>query len=215
MHLKVKVVYLVPLLLIGLIGSVFWGVSRGRNPEPSKEEVSRSTKVEGNQLKLGSDYYICPTLVETTPLKSKTGFFSKKPKEWDRNGTAPDVECKISWNGNVVFSSGEKRDSIIANWSPIGTDVANLISSGKIRLDSVIQAATIQFEAGGSIDFEVWDNDAFTKEEIGRLNIPLDSMKEGINKIDTDGLPNIRRIELLVISKNQPEAKLIQQLLMY
>ena len=209
MHRKDKVVYLVPLLLIGLIGAVFWGVSRGRNPEPAKDEVSRSTQMESNQLELGRDYYICPTLVETTPLKSKKGFLSKKPKEseWDRNGTAPDVECMISWNGNVVFSSGEKSDSIIANWSPIGTDVANLISSGKIRLDSVIQAATIKFEAGSSIDFEAWDKDAFSKEEIGRMNIPLESMREGINKIETEGLPNIRRIELLVISKDQPEQR--------
>jgi hypothetical protein len=214
---KFKTSHLLPLLLICLVGAIFFGLSNWDSAEPNNEEDAPvAPRVEGAKLELGEDYYICPVLIETNPQRLARSWFGDKleSKAWDINGTAPDIQCNLTWNGNVVFTSSPKADSLIATWSPIGTDVANLISTGKISLDSVIQAATIKYEEGGSVTLLAWDNDGVTKEEICRVDIPLETLDIGENVIAVDDLPQVLRIVILAIAKVQPEAKLIQQLLM-
>ena len=203
-NIQMKNIYLVPLLVIALIGAIFWGISR--NPDNGDADGNANKdEPKLHKLQVGMDYYICPTLIEVTP-SLKDGL------PWDINGTGPDLECQISWKGNVVFTSGEKSDTLIASWSAVGADIASLILSGKMRLDSVIQAATIHVEPGGQITLQAWDNDIVSREDAGSILIQLETLSEGTNRIPVDG-PGVRRVEILAVRKDQPEAKIIQQLI--
>ena len=139
---KFKFAYLVPLLLICLIGAIFWGLSNGDGAEPNDEDEAPVTPgAEGTKLGIGEDYYLCPVLIEAAPGRLAKSWFEDKleSKAWDINGTAPDIQCNLTWNGNVVYTSSPKADSLIATWSPVGTDVANLISTGNMPAVRVLR----------------------------------------------------------------------------
>ena len=59
---------------------------------------------------LGKNYYLYLSEIELFPTNEDS-------KNWDSGDGGPDVAYSIKWQGNEVFESTTKDDTLLANWS--------------------------------------------------------------------------------------------------
>jgi len=115
-------------------------------------------------------YYVLLTLIEVAP-ETESG------DAWDMGGGAPDIVYEIRWQGQRVFRSSKKSDTLVAKWSNTSIGVSDVVDG--VSIDSSIKAARITVRRGEDLEFIVYDNDIASPDEIGRWTIASTDLRQG------------------------------------
>ncbi|MFP6901032.1 MAG: hypothetical protein VCA36_08815, partial [Opitutales bacterium] len=156
---------LVPVLLVLGSAGFFWWYSEQKNTETNGEEPHSPPVATSGKLVEGQTYYLFASEIELYPT-------DLEGKPWDGGDNGPDIAYRMLWQGNEVFSSDTKDDSLIADWSGLGLELkwSDLLGK-KISPDSAIKAARVRMEEGGRILIEVEDVDLTDDDEAGQYEI--------------------------------------------
>lgn len=192
---------LIPLSLIAIAAGVFLLIA-----DADREEDVPPP--EPKTLKVGKDYYLMVRTIELYP---------KRPGgevAWDRvDGSGPDIAFNLTWQGNIVFESQQKNDTLIGAWDALSLDVKSAVLKGKVDLASSIDAAIIRVEEDTEIGIEVWDSDLAGSDAAGAASMKLSQFKPGDNTFHFE--PNdksaIKRIVVRVIDKALPVKELVEE----
>ena len=192
---------LIPLVLIAAV-AIGYTVLNGSPAEPAD-----GANASPEPLALGEDYYVLVRTIELYPTRPDG-------KSWDRLGdSGPDIRYTFTWQGNIVFESKIKADTLIGSWDALALDLKSAILSGQIDLGGAIDAALIYVESGTEIELGVIDNDLAGKDEAGRVILNLDQLTLGDNEMRFDASADnaIKRVVIRVIDKSLPISQLVEE----
>lgn len=146
--------------------------------------VVLETRVQQNSLELGKDYFLHISLIEVLPTEADGD-------KWDwGDGSAPDLFYRIYWKDTLIHESHLKSDTLIGNWSAVSVQLRDAVLSGSVSLDSVVDAAVVRVEPGGSVVIECWDRDLDWDDAVGSVRIPFSLLKPGENTFNSKDLPD-------------------------
>ncbi|MGB1124996.1 MAG: hypothetical protein ACPG4Q_07305 [Phycisphaeraceae bacterium] len=192
---------LIPLSLIAIAAGVYWLIYEAEK-QPELPPPAPKT------LTVGKDYYLMVRTIELYP---------KRPggeTAWDRiDGSGPDIQFNLTWQGNIVFESQQKSDTLIGAWDMLSVDVKKAVLEGKVDLAGSIDAAIIHVEEDTEVTIEVWDSDVAGSDAAGAAIMKLKDFKPGDNTFNFDPTDKsaIKRIVVRVIEKSLPIAELVEE----
>lgn len=183
---------LIPVLVVFAFGGFYWIINSNNEPQSGDPTYSGKDGTTRQGLVKGQTYYLFASEIELYPTNSEND-------PWDIGENGPDIRYRIIWQGNQVFESEEKDDSLIADWSGLSLDLEWHDLMGKtISPDEVIKAARIRYEKGGVVEIVVEDDDLTNDDDAGRAEIELDDLMVGKNefKLKKTSINAVRRINL-------------------
>ncbi len=192
---------LIPLALVAIAAGLFLYIA---DVQRDDDDVQPEPKT----LQVGKDYYLMVRTIELYP---------KRPggeTAWDRvDGSGPDIQFNLTWQGNVVFESQQKGDTLIGAWDALSLDVKAAVLKGKVDLAGSIDAAIISVEEDTEVTIEVWDNDLPGSDSAGAAIMKLEQFKPGDNTFTFDPTEKnaIKRIVVRVIDKALPITELVEE----
>jgi hypothetical protein len=192
---------LIPLSLVAIAAGLFLYIAHVQRDDDWVEPQPET-------LALGKDYYLMVRTIELYP---------KRPggeTAWDRvDSSGPDIQFNLTWQGNVVFESQQKDDTLIGAWDALSLDVKSAVLKGKVDLASSIDAAIIRVEEDTQITIEVWDNDLAGSDSAGAAIMNLSQFKPGDNTFTFEPTDKnaIKRIVIRVIDKALPVRALVDE----
>lgn len=191
---------LIPLALVAIAAGVFLLITQADREDdlPAPEPET---------LQVGKDYYLMVRTIELYPNRPGG-------KAWDRlDGSGPDIQFNLTWQGNVVFESQKKSDTLIAAWDALSLDVKSAVLSGKVDLANSIDAAIIRVQDDTDVTIEVWDSDLPGSDAAGAAIMNLKQFKLGDNTFTFDATDKnaIKRIVVRVIDKALPITDLVEE----
>ncbi len=135
------------------------------------------------ELQEGTQYYVYVDYIEVHPNKANG-------KAWDNDSSAPDVYYEVSWQGNRVFESSERKDTLVAEWKAtemgLGLGEDNFLKGESSALAARVTAGV------GTLEFEVVDGDVISDDPIGTLTVPVGDLKIGRNQFgDVESIDKI------------------------
>ena len=198
---KVWLGVLIPLALIAVAAGVFLLIKNNDKPD-------EQTPPEPETLQIGKDYYLMVRTIELYPERPGG------ETAWDRvDGSGPDIQFNLTWQGNVVFESQKKTDTLIGAWDALSLDVKSAVLSGKVDLAGSIDAAIIRVEEDTKVTIEVWDQDVAGSDAAGTALMKLDQFKPGDNTFNFEPTDKsaIKRIVVRVIDKSLPISELVEE----
>ena len=134
-------------------------------------------------LKPGRQYYIYVDYIEVQATQPGGD-------PWDVDSSGPDVSYTITWQGNEVFQSSKRSDSLVAEWKAKEMGMG-FGSESFIKGESSALAARITARPG-ILTFHVWDSDLVDGDDIGTLEVPIEELKEGRNEFsDVEAISKI------------------------
>jgi hypothetical protein len=116
----------------------------------------------------GTHYYVLLSLVEVEPRNGEN--------DWDA-GSPPDLYYRIRWQGQEVFRSTAKEDTLVAKWSNVAVDLGDVVST--VSLDDSIKAARITARKGSVLELAVFDEDVMGDDPVGSWTVPVDALRVG------------------------------------
>lgn len=132
----------------------------------------------------GKEYMIYIFKIEVAPTKSDG-------KPWDARGSAPDVYYELSWRKNKIYKSETKKDSLIANWIPIGLDLKESILKGTVTVDQAVNLPIIKRESkdesSDELIFKIIDDDVVGDDQIEILRVYISKLNVGENVFTFEG----------------------------
>lgn len=192
---------LIPLALIAIAAGVFLIIADADRDDGSVEPVPTT-------LQPGKDYYLMVRTIELYPNRPGG------ETAWDRvDKSGPDIQFNLTWQGNIVFESQKKGDTLIGAWDAISLDVKKAILQGTVDLASSIDAAIVRVEDGTEVTIEVWDADVAGSDAAGAAIMSLDQFELGDNTFTFDATDKnaIKRIVVRVIDKALPIPELVEE----
>ena len=166
----------------------------GRMP-PSEREVRQRERAEQRAptpkpkpkpagprlLRDGDDYYAHVKLIELRPEKPEGG-------AWDFRGGAPDITYLLSWNGTQLHQGDHRDDRLIGEWDLLKLDLTDAVLAGEVEVATAVNAPLVRASDGGSLSVTVYDDDDATwSDEAGRFDLPMKTLREGVNTFEPDG----------------------------
>ena len=143
----------------------------------------------------GKAYYLFASLIELYP-KNLEG------ENWDLGDGGPDICYRVLWQGNEVFKSKVKDDSLIADWSGLGVELewSDLLGK-KFSPDEVIKGARVRSTGDQHVAVEVVDGDVADDAEAGRVENLFKDLLVGTNEFKYEKTSDsaIRRVVLRVL----------------
>ncbi|MHC4818566.1 MAG: hypothetical protein ACYTF8_10975 [Planctomycetota bacterium] len=125
-------------------------------------------------LREGEHYYVLLSVIEVAAR-------DEGDEAWDQvGGEAPDLFYEIHWQGQKVFESSVKDDTLVAKWSNIAVDIGDVVKA--VSLDDSIKAARITARTGEVLEFVVHDHDVTSDDLIGRWEVPVAELRIGDQK---------------------------------
>lgn len=109
-------------------------------------------------------YYVLLDLIEV------------EPGDWD-NGSPPDLFYCVRWQGQEVFRSATKDDTLVAKWSNVALTPGDVLRA--VSIDDSIKAARITARKGDVIEFAVYDTDVGRDDPIGSWTVPVEKLRVG------------------------------------
>lgn len=187
------------LVVGGIVAAGWWLQADSRTPADRAATTSPAT------VRLDHDYYFFVRLVEFKPV-------NPKGKTWDSgNSSAPDANIILYWRGNRTFNWAERNDQLINTWDLFRVDVKDLLlSGGKIDVASAINAPLVRVSGNESVTVEVWDDDPAFSDLALKMEIPLAQLSQGRNTITPPESSGIVRIEIDMLDRETPLARLIE-----
>lgn len=139
------------------------------------------------------DYYVGVQLVELTPQRADGS-------AWDSlDGSAPDVYFSIYWQGQQIYQSSVKSDSLLSFWSEAQLDLRKTaIVGGVASLDDVIAGGRIRVAKGVPVQFSFYEKDLITDTQIGTFDLESSELFEGLTTY-RDPLPEVKRIVIRAV----------------
>lgn len=184
---------LIPVLVVFGFAGLYWIFSSNNKPQSIDGQTFTTSDGKTRQrLVAGQTYYLFASEIELYPTNMKND-------PWDGGENGPDIRYRILWQGNKVFESEEKDDTLIADWSGLSIDLEWSDLMGKtISPDEAIKAARVRYEKGGVVEIVVEDDDVTDDDDAGRAEINLDDLMIGRNeiKLKKTSINAVRRINL-------------------
>lgn len=191
---------LIPLLLIAAAGGLYLLISGDGDQDESQDPKRDKT------IAPGSDVYFVVRTIELYP---------KRPdgKDWDGDGSGPDIDFNLAWQGNVVYDGKQRRDTLIGSWDAIALDIRSAVLSQQIDLSSAIEAAIIRAEPDTTVRLTVWDSDLTANDDAGAVTIDLEKLTLGDHTLTFDaGEDNaVKRVVVRLIDKSLPLKELVDE----
>jgi hypothetical protein len=113
-------------------------------------------------------YYVLVALIEVEPRNGD--------QDWDM-GSPPDLYYRIRWQGQEVFRSATKKDTLVAKWSNVAVDLGDVVRA--VSLDDSIKAARIAARKGSVLEIEVFDADLARDDPVGSWTVPVEELRVG------------------------------------
>ena len=198
------------LVVLGIAGGGWWlleqrAPSATAGPAPSGVDRDQTEEAVAGSLPLkeGEDYYVHVRLVE---VRDTNGGSS-----WDAGGGAPDLYVRLTWNGTPVHDSAHRGDSLTAEWDLMRVNVKDAVLTNEIDVASAINAPIIQSGPGGLLGVEIWDDDDLSpRDAVGRFDLPVKLLQEGVQTFRFDG-GNVARLEIDLIPASLTLPELIDR----
>lgn len=167
---------LVPVLLVLAAAGLYWFFSERGEGGGSEPPVDGSAQSLGTKLVTGKTYYIFASLIELYPKNLES-------ENWDLGDGGPDISYRVLWQGNEVFKSKVKDDSLIGDWSGLGVELewSDLLGK-KFSPDEVIKGARVRSADDQYVAIEVVDNDVADDDEVGSVEILFKDLCVGTNE---------------------------------
>jgi hypothetical protein len=186
---------LVPVLLVLASAGLYWFLSARGEGGGGDPPVDGSAQSLGTKLVNGKTYYLFASLMELYP-KNLEG------ENWDLGDGGPDIRYRVLWQGNEVFKSKVKDDSLIADWSGLGVELewSDLLGK-KFSPDEVIKGARVRSADDQYVAIEVVDSDVADNDEAGSVEILFKDLRLGTNEFKYEKTSDsaIRRVVLRVL----------------
>ena len=192
---------LIPLALIAIAAGVFLIIADADREDDAVEPVPTT-------LQPGKDYYLMVRTIELYPNRPGG------ETAWDRvDKSGPDIQFNLTWQGNIVFESQKKSDTLIGAWDAISLDVKKAVLQGKVDLANSIDAAIVRVEDDTEVTIEVWDSDLAGSDAAGAAIMNLKQFEVGDNTFTFDATDKnaIKRIVVRVIDKSLPIKELVEE----
>ncbi|MEM1011609.1 MAG: hypothetical protein AAGI46_05240 [Planctomycetota bacterium] len=142
------------------------------NPAPPDSEPETPPQ----HLLVDGDYYVHVKLIELR---------ADPDNAWDARGGAPDIRYNLYWNDTLVHDGPTRDDRLIAEWDLIAVDVHEALLSGEVDIASAVKAPLVRAADGGVLRIEIYDDDDFTpSDEAGRFDLPMATLREGVNRLE-------------------------------
>ena len=141
------------------------------------EIQTRGTEEVSSSLKKNKEYMVYIRKVEVNP-KAATG------EAWDVGGSAPDLFYKVWWKSNLLYESDVKKDSLIAEWIPVGLDLKDSLLKGSVSVDQLVKLPIVRWsDAKGAekVVFDILDQDLAQNDKIETLTFYFKDLEEGPN----------------------------------
>ena len=182
---------MVPVALVLGAAGLFWIISL-TGEDGGHEQLPDATQTVGGKLADEKTYYLFATMIQLYPKNLEN-------EGWDLWDNGPDVSYRVLWQGNEVFKSDVKEDSLIGVWSGLSVKLkwSDLLGK-KFSPEDVIDGAKVRADAKGHVVIEVKDSDVVDNDEAGSVEIPFENLREGANVFDYEKSADsaIRRITL-------------------
>lgn len=191
---------LIPLVLIAAAAGAYLLITSTEEEEPPPPPPKT--------LEIGKDYYLMVRTIELYPNRPGGEI------AWDRlDGSGPDIQFRLSWQGNVVFTSQQKNDTLIGAWDMLSVDVKTAVLNGKVDLAGSIDSAIIRVEEGTEVAIEVWDQDVAGSDAAGSAVMKLAEFKPGDNTFTFEPTDKsaIKRVVVRVVDKALPVSELVEE----
>ena len=186
---------LVPVFLVLASAGLYWFFSPRGEGGGDGPLVDGSAQSLGTKLVNGKTYYLFASLIELYP-KNLEG------ENWDLGDGGPDIRYRVLWQGNEVFKSKVKDDSLIADWSGLGVELewSDLLGK-KFSPDEIIKGARVRSTDDQHVAVEVVDGDVADDDEAGRVEILFKDLRLGTNEFKYEKTSDsaIRRVVLRVL----------------
>ena len=183
---------LVPVLLVLASAGIYWFFSARGEGGGDDPPVDYSAQSLGTNLVNGKTYYLFASLIELYP-KNLEG------ENWDLGDGGPDIRYRVLWQGNEVFKSKVKDDSLIADWSGLGVELewSDLLGK-KFSPDEIIKGARVRSTGDQYVAIEVVDSDVADNDEAGSVEVLFKDLRLGTNefKYEKTSESAIRRVVL-------------------
>ena len=127
------------------------------DPESGTEEAPLPPAVAAEQ-----QYYVMLASLEVSP-KDADG------DAWDGDGSGPDLYYEVFWQGQKVFESSTKDDTLVAKWSSSAIRIGDLFEA--VSVDDSIKAARVSARAGQPLEIAVFDKDLGSDDEVARWSV--------------------------------------------
>jgi len=179
-------------LLVLASAGLYWFFSAKGEGGGDGPPVDGSAQSLGTKLVNGKTYYLFASLIELYP-KNLEG------ENWDLGDGGPDIRYRVLWQGNEVFKSKVKDDSLIADWSGLGVELewSDLLGK-KFSPDEIIKGARVRSTDDQHVAVEVVDGDVADDDEAGSVEILFKDLRVGTNEFKYEKTPDsaIRRVVL-------------------
>ncbi len=186
-------IVLTTLLVVASAGAFFWWPRADASPAIAAKQQGNAgggtepaTQPKPQPVVVGKSYYVLLSMVEASPRTAKGS-------RWDADGSAPDLIYTVDWQGQQVFKSSKKADTLLAKWSNVSVDWKNLVRA--VSLDDSIKAARITVRDGQSVTFKVLDADIMRDDLVAEWEVPVTQLKIGDQVFQSPGNPGGRLVQ--------------------
>ena len=186
---------LVPVLLVLAAAGLYWFFSAKGEGGGGDTHNADPVQSLGTKLVNGKTYYLFASLIELYPRNLEN-------ENWDLGDGGPDIRYRVLWQGNEVFKSKVKDDSLIADWSGLGVELewSDLLGK-KFSPDEVIKGARVRSADDQYVAIEVVDSDVADNDEAGSVEIAFEDLHVGTNEFKYEKTSDsaIRRVVLRLL----------------
>lgn len=130
-------------------------------------------------------------------------------RDWDIDGSAPDLMGKLKWRGLNTLSTETAKDSMVAKWSSGSVDVREIFLTGRMQGKEFGDAVLIKPESQDRLSALFYDEDLADKELLGGASWAITGMVEGANIfLPEPGKTSIKSFAICMVRADQgTEAK--------
>jgi len=157
------------LLALVAVGAPFLlGLFREGPASPEERPVSAAPA--SDRLREEHHYSFALAVVELTARKPSG-------KRWDPDGSGPDVAYRVYWQGNLVYESSTKDDTLLARWSNTSLTLGDLLDS--VSIDSSLKGARITARAADRLEVRIRDSDLIDDDDLDPWILPVADLRVG------------------------------------
>jgi hypothetical protein len=140
-----------------------------------------------NLMKVGDNYYLIITQIQVPPRPPRSSDWSFT-SDWDDLGSgAPDIFYRMTYQGQIHYTSSVADDTIHASYSPIKGGFVKAILTK--NASQYIEGAMVNcYNQDAHVDYQIIDEDSADDDTIGRIRIPFKVVKEGMNTFNSEGI---------------------------
>ena len=189
---------LIPLVIIAAAAGAYLLLA-GDKPDPPEQPAPQT-------IPAGTEVYLAVKTIELHPQRPDG-------KGWDGDGSGPDIDYHLTWQGNVVYEAKQRSDTLIGSWDVIALDLKSAVLSQQVDLSSAIEAAIVRAQPDTPVTLTVWDSDLTANDQAGVVEIDMSKLTLGDHTLsfDADETNAVKRVVIRLIDKSLPLTDLVNE----